>query len=351
MSKILNDLGYYSDLDNYIQSKEQTNSIIGRVIKQGRQSYQVKTDLGNYNSKISGKLRHKAKQQSDYPVVGDWVLAKNNQENNLIIHEILPRKTTISRKAINRFGKKQTIAANVDFSFVIQDIANDFNLNRLDRLIAICFSSNVTPFIIFTKIDLIATEDINSCINTARNRFNDIPIILLSNKTMLGLKDIVKNIQYGRTYCFIGASGAGKSSLINHLVGSNVMPTKKLKENNKGQHTTSHRELFIISNSGILIDTPGMRELGVTDSNKTLESTFKIIFNLSKSCKFSNCSHVSEPKCAVVNALNNNEILKSYYDNFHKMKREQEQYKLNKRGLIDKEMVKVLKSDSKKRKA
>ena len=120
MSKILNDLGYYSDLDNYIQSKEQTNSIIGRVIKQGRQSYQVKTDLGNYNSKISGKLRHKAKQQSDYPVVGDWVLAKNNQENNLIIHEILPRKTTISRKAINRFGKKQTIAANVDFSFVIQ---------------------------------------------------------------------------------------------------------------------------------------------------------------------------------------------------------------------------------------
>ena len=138
MSKILNDLGYYSDLDNYIQSKEQTNSIIGRVIKQGRQSYQVKTDLGNYNSKISGKLRHKAKQQSDYPVV-----AKNNQENNLIIHKILPRKTTISRKAINRFGKKQTIAANVDFSFVIQDIANDFNLNRLDRLIAICFSSNV----------------------------------------------------------------------------------------------------------------------------------------------------------------------------------------------------------------
>ena len=351
MSKTLKDLGYYSDLNRYLKSQEKTKSIIGRVIKQGRQHYTVKTNIGNYNSKVSGKLRYEANQQSDYPVVGDWVLVSNNENNNLIIQEILPRKNSISRTAINRFGKKQTIAANVDFSFVIQDLANDFNLNRLDRLIAICFSSNVKPLIIFTKIDLVKHENIDQNINKALKRFNNIPIILISNKTLIGLDNVIKNIQYAKTYCLIGASGAGKSSLINHLVGRKVMVTKKLKINNKGQHTTSHRELFIINNSGILIDTPGMRELGVTDSNQTLESTFKKIFELSKSCKFSNCSHVSEPKCAVIDALDRDEILQSYYDNFHKMKREQEQYKLNKRGLKDKDMIKEVKSDPKQRKS
>jgi len=351
MSKTLNDLGYYTDLDCYLKSQKKTKSIIGRVIKQGRQHYTVKTNIGNYNSKVSGKLRYEANQQSDYPVVGDWVLVSNNENNNLIIQEILPRKNSISRTAINRFGKKQTIAANVDFSFVIQDLANDFNLNRLDRLIAICFSSNVKPLIIFTKIDLVKHENIDQNINKVLKRFNNIPIILISNKTLIGLDKLIKNIQYAKTYCLIGASGAGKSSLINHLVGRKVMVTKKLKINNKGQHTTSHRELFIINNSGILIDTPGMRELGVTDSNQTLESTFKKIFNLSKSCKFSNCSHISEPKCAVIDALDRGEILQSYYDNFHKMKREQEQYKLNKRGLKDKYMIKEIKSDPKQRKS
>ena len=351
MSKTLKDLGYYSDLNRYLKSQEKTKSIIGRVIKQGRQHYTVKTNIGNYNSKVSGKLRYEANQQSDYPVVGDWVLVSNNENNNLIIQEILPRKNSVSRTAINRFGKKQTIAANVDFSFVIQDLANDFNLNRLDRLIAICFSSNVKPLIIFTKIDLVKHENIDQNINKALKRFNNIPIILISNKTLIGLDNVIKNIQYSKTYCLIGASGAGKSSLINHLVGRKVMVTKKLKINNKGQHTTSHRELFIINNSGILIDTPGMRELGVTDSNQTLESTFKKIFELSKSCKFSNCSHVSEPKCAVIDALDRDEILQSYYDNFHKMKREQEQYKLNKRGLKDKDMIKEVKSDPKQRKS
>ncbi len=351
MSKTLKDLGYYSDLNRYLKSQEKTKSIIGRVIKQGRQHYTVKTNIGNYNSKVSGKLRYEANQQSDYPVVGDWVLVSNNENNNLIIQEILPRKNSISRTAINRFGKKQTIAANVDFSFVIQDLANDFNLNRLDRLIAICFSSNVKPLIIFTKIDLVKHENIDQNINKALKRFNNIPIILISNKTLIGLDNVIKNIQYAKTYCLIGASGAGKSSLINHLVGRKVMVTKKLKINNKGQHTTSHRELFIINNSGILIDTPGMRELGVTDSNQTLESTFKKIFELSKSCKFSNCSHVSEPKCAVIDALDRDEILQSYYDNFHKMKREQKQYKLNKRGLKDKDMIKEVKSDPKQRKS
>ena len=352
MSKILNDLGYYPQLDKLLESEKLDNPIIGRVIKQSKQNYIVKTELGNYNGKISGKLRHNSKEHSDYPAVGDWIIAKIKEDTDIIIHKVLPRKTVIERKAIGRFGKKQTIATNVDYCFVMQDIANDFNLNRLDRLVSICFSSNITPFLIFTKIDLLNKRILKNRIKEIKKQFINITLITISNKTKLGLDEVFKNIKYSNTYCFIGASGAGKSSLINHLVGSKVMVTKAVKENNhKGQHTTSHRELFVLNDSGILIDTPGMRELGIADSIKTLESTFKTIFNLSRHCKFSDCTHLKEPDCAVLIALDKEEILKSYYDNFHKMKREQIQFNLNKRGIKDKEMIKILKSDPKHRKS
>jgi ribosome biogenesis GTPase len=169
---------------------------------------------------------------------------------------------------------------------------------------------------------------------------------------MEGFPAVQNMIEYGKTYCFIGASGAGKSTLINNLVGEKVMLTKSLREkSHKGQHTTSHRELFILKDSGVLIDTPGMRELGVAESFKTLESTFEIIFMLSDSCKYSDCTHLIEPECAVLVALEKNEIDQSYYDNFHKMKEEQSQFELNKRGIKDKGTIKKMKSDSKNKKS
>ncbi len=352
MSTILQNLGYDSQLDTFIQSHDLADFEIGRVIRESRQKYIIKTQLGNFNGQISGKLMHEAKSRADYPAVGDWVAIKQMEEREAIIHEILPRKTIIERQAIGRFGKKQTIAANVDTAFVLQDIAHDFNLNRLDRLIAIGFASKIQPVVILTKIDVEEKSELADKAAQIKKRFTDIPILFLSNKSMEGFSAIQQLIEYGKTYCFIGASGAGKSTLINNLVGEKVMLTKSLREkSNKGQHTTSHRELFILKDSGILIDTPGMRELGIAESYKTLEATFEIIFTLSESCKYSDCTHLIEPSCAVRLALENNEIDQSYYDNFHKMKEEQNQFELNKKGIKDKKMIKKIKADSKYKKS
>jgi ribosome biogenesis GTPase len=352
MSTILQNLGYDSQLDTFIQSHDLADFEIGRVIRESKQKYIIKTQLGNFNGQISGKLMHEAKSRADYPAVGDWVAIKQMEEREAIIHEILPRKTIIERQAIGRFGKKQTIAANVDTAFVLQDIAHDFNLNRLDRLIAIGFASKIQPVVILTKIDVEEKSELADKAAQIKKRFTDIPILFLSNKSMEGFSAIQQLIEYGKTYCFIGASGAGKSTLINNLVGEKVMLTKSLREkSNKGQHTTSHRELFILKDSGILIDTPGMRELGVAESYKTLEATFEIIFTLSESCKYSDCTHLIEPGCAVRLALENNEIDQSYYDNFHKMKEEQNQFELNKKGIKDKKMIKKIKADSKYKKS
>ena len=352
MSTILQNLGYDSQLDTFIQSHDLADFEIGRVIRESKQKYIIKTQLGNFNGQISGKLMHEAKSRADYPAVGDWVAIKQMEEREAIIHEILPRKTIIERQAIGRFGKKQTIAANVDTAFVLQDITHDFNLNRLDRLIAIGFASKIQPVVILTKIDVEEKSELADKAAQIKKRFTNIPILFLSNKSMEGFSAIQQLIEYGKTYCFIGASGAGKSTLINNLVGEKVMLTKSLREkSNKGQHTTSHRELFILKDSGILIDTPGMRELGVAESYKTLEATFEIIFTLSESCKYSDCTHLIEPGCAVRLALENNEIDQSYYDNFHKMKEEQNQFELNKKGIKDKKMIKKIKADSKYKKS
>ena len=352
ISSILKDLGYDPQLDTFIQSHDLADFEIGRIIRESKKKYMVKTQVGTYHGQISGKLRHEAKSRSDYPAVGDWVAIKPMEKDQAIIHEILPRKTIIERQAIGRFGKKQTIATNVDVAFVMQDITHDFNLNRLDRLIAICFASKIQPVVILTKIDIAEKFELADRMAQIDKRFNDISIFLLSNKSMEGFSAIQNMIEYGKTYCFIGASGAGKSTLINNLVGEKVMLTKSLREkSHKGQHTTSHRELFILKDSGVLIDTPGMRELGVAESFKTLESTFEIIFTLSDSCKYSDCTHLIEPECSVLVALEKNEIDQSYYDNFHKMKGEQSQFELNKRGIKDKETIKKMKSDSKNKKS
>ena len=184
ISLILNDLGYDSQLDIFIQSHDLANFEIGRIIRESKKKYLVKTDLGNYNCQISGKLRHEAKSRSDYPAVGDWVAIKPMEKDQAIIHEVLPRKTIIERQAIGRFGKKQTIATNVDVAFVMQDITHDFNLNRLDRLIAICFASKIQPVVILTKIDIAEESELAVRMAQINKRFNDISILLLSNKSM-----------------------------------------------------------------------------------------------------------------------------------------------------------------------
>ena len=296
---LLNALGFTDFHLNFLNENKISQQLLGRVVRESKKKYIVKTESENISAQISGSLRHSAKNRSDFPAVGDWIILKNKDTESPTIQKILPRKSIIERQAIGKFGKKQTIATNVDIAFVLQDVTYDFNLNRLDRFLAICYSSQVEPIIILTKIDLMRSSDLDEHIEQIQNRFNDVKILKLSNKSLDGFEQIQKHIEFGKTYCFIGASGAGKSSLINNLIGEKVMLTKSLREKNqKGQHTTSHRELFILENSGILIDTPGMRELGITECYRSLESTFQKIFDIAQECKFSDCKHINEPKYA-----------------------------------------------------
>lgn len=345
--KFLEDLGYNSFFDKFIKSIDLKDFMIGRVVRQGKNIYIIKTSDGDFEGNISGKLRYNAKIKSDYPAIGDWVLVEYIESQEQVrIHEILPRKTIIERQEIGGFGKNQVIATNVDVAFIVQDIAYDFNLKRIDRFLAICFASKIHPEIIFTKIDIIDKIKLDSYLKKTFKRFGDISVTSLSNKTMKGFTNLKKIINYGKTYCFIGASGAGKSTLINNLVGETVMITKSLREKTyKGQHTTSHRELFILKNSGIIIDTPGVREIGITNNESTLESAFEAIYNIAKSCKFSDCKHLIEPGCKVLLALENGEIEKSFYDNYHKMKEEQVLFKDAKRGIKNNQAIKKMKSD------
>ncbi|MAJ44934.1 MAG: ribosome small subunit-dependent GTPase A [Candidatus Marinimicrobia bacterium] len=336
---LLNSLGFNNFYFNYLNENKISQQLIGRIIRESKKNYIVKTNTENISAQISGNLRYSAKKRSDFPAVGDWVVLKNKHTDSPIIKTILPRKSIIERQAIGKFGKKQTIATNVDIAFIMQDINHDFNLNRLDRFLAICYSSKVEPIIILTKIDLMESSKLGFHMKQIQSRFNDVITLKLSNKSLEGFKQIRENIKCGKTYCFIGASGAGKSSLINNLIGEKVMLTKSLREkNNKGKHTTSHRELFILKNSGILIDTPGMRELGIVESYNSLESTFQRIFNIAQDCQFSNCQHINEPKCSVKNAIEIGNLEQSNLDNYHKMYQEQEQFNSSRKGFKDKKI-------------
>ncbi len=272
-------------------------------------------------------MRYTARNREDFPAVGDWVAITTYDSDFAIIQGILPRVSLIKRQAAGHSGEIQVIAANVDYAFVIQSVSNDFNINRLERYLTICYSSKVSPIIVLSKIDLIGEEQISDLEYSIKKRIQDIPILSISNETQRGYEELRTIIEKGKTYCMLGSSGVGKSTLINNLSGKTIMQTSPISQStNKGRHITSHRELIILDSGGILIDNPGMREVGIADLTNGLEQTFDIIFTLSDECKFKNCTHTNELGCAVLLALANGEVSQASYDNYIKMDRERAHY-------------------------
>jgi ribosome biogenesis GTPase len=268
-----------------------------------------------------------AKSREDFPAVGDWVAFSEYDKNKVLIHSVFPRKTIIERQAVGKQGEKQIIATNIDCAFIVQAVDRDFNINRLERYLIICNTSNVKPIIILTKIDLISDTELSKLIAIVQERIKQIPIITISNETQNGVEKLKVSIEKGKTYCLLGSSGVGKSTLLNNLSGEQLMKTKTISTStNKGRHVTSHRELLVLENGGILIDNPGMREVGIADSTEGLELTFETIVELSKHCKFKDCTHMTEIGCAVLAAVDCGEIDESSYENYLKMEREKEHF-------------------------
>ncbi len=314
------DLGYSNEFDGYLKGNDFT---IGRVTQEHRESYIVSTGENEYDAEITGKLRFSADSRADFPAVGDWVTITIYDSDQAIIHDILPRKSLLERQAVGKSGERQIISANIDVAFIVQAINNNFSINRLERYLTICYSANIEPILIISKIDLTSEEEISDAINDLEKRNNKVKYILLSNTTLQGLDQIMDFIERGKTYCVVGSSGVGKSTLINNLLKKNILKTGQISHwTNKGRHITDHRELFVLENGGIIIDTPGMRELGMTENAGGAETTFQEIHDLSVNCKFPDCKHINESGCAVIEALNNGTIDNDSFNNFQKIQKE-----------------------------
>lgn len=323
----LEDLGYNEYFEKYRKDNGFSSFGVGRVILEHKERYIVKTDENEYDAEIIGNLRFTAQNRSDFPAVGDWVAFSEFDNNKVLIHSVFPRKTIIERQAVGKQGEKQIIATNIDFAFIMQAVEYDFNINRIERYLTICNISNVVPIIILNKIDLIDESELSKLILSVQQRVKNIPVIAISNESQKGIEKLKKSIIKGKTYCLLGSSGVGKSSLFNSLSGTQQMKTNTISEStNKGRHITSHRELLVLENGGIVIDNPGMREVGITDLSRGLEKTFDIIIQLSKNCKFNDCTHTTEIDCAVLKAVSEGEIDENSYSNYLKMEKEKDHF-------------------------
>ena len=323
-------LGYKDYLDKLrIENNNFGEYEIGRVIAEHKERYIVKHEKGEFEAEITGKLRFSANSREDFPAVGDWVALMNVSEGAdfVIIHSILPRFSILSRQAVNKFGELQIIATNIDYGLIVQSVNRDFNVNRLERYLTLCYSSKIEPIIVISKIDLVDKQTLSDLLEKIRNRVDNVSIVPVSNETQAGLKHLEAFMYEGKTYCLLGSSGVGKSSLINSLSGKHLMNTGTIgNHSDRGKHVTTHRELIQLRNGAILIDNPGMREVGITDALDGLENTFEKIQNLIQDCKFSNCTHTSEKGCAVQLAIQSGAIDVSYFENYLKMEREREHY-------------------------
>jgi ribosome biogenesis GTPase len=299
-----------------------------RVIYAQRQLYRVVGDHGECRAQVSGRLRHRARFPADFPAAGDWVGIQIDpkQAGNSgtgIIHFTLPRRTWLSRKAAGEKMEQQLICANVDRVFLISGLDRDFNLRRIERYLSAIYEGGAEPVIVLNKVDL--CRDLEIKLADLGSVSFDLPVICTNALTGEGLKQLDPYFEEGKTAAFVGSSGAGKSTLINRLLGREVQVTRNLRSDGKGRHTTTHRELFLVSGKGMVIDNPGMRELQLWAQEERVGDTFAEIELLAERCRFSDCRHGSEPGCAVRDQINAGTLDPKRLRSYLKQKRELEQ--------------------------
>ena len=334
MNKKLINLGFSERVVQ--ESKLYEGLYLGRVITQYKDLYKVATEKSEVLSEISGKLRYTSGGMTEYPAVGDFVMIDREDalHGNAIIHKILTRKSLFARRAAGTSNDVQVVATNIDTVFICMSFNNDFNLRRLERYLSIAWDSGAIPVVVLTKSDL--CEDLQERLAEIETIAAGVDIVVTTSMTEDGYSAILKYISSGRTVAFIGSSGVGKSTLINRLLGEDVIETKEIRKDDKGKHTTTRRELIVIPSGGAVIDTPGMREIGVESVN--LEKTFADIDELSECCRFKDCQHENEPGCAIRKAIEEGIIIEERLQSYNKLKKEAKYEGLNSKQ-IEKEKI------------
>ncbi len=303
---------------------------IARVTVVDRGWYTIRNEDQEVLARITGRFLHSTESTCDMPCVGDWVCAKyKNDENAATIHTMLPRKSFLQRKYAGKRIEIQMIAANIDVAFIVQSCHYDFNVSRLERYLVMANEGGVEPLLILTKTDLVSTKKLEQLKSQIRKAGISTKIISISNVTGSGLNQVKEFMTLGKTYCIVGSSGVGKSTLINKLTGHNTLKTKEVSETGEGRHTTVRRQLIVLEQGAMLIDTPGMREVGLLGAGEGVNDNFDDILKLTQNCRFSNCTHTNEPGCAILKAMEEGSLQSVHYQNFVKLKMESEQNEIS----------------------
>ena len=317
----LEELGWTESHTNDFEPYAAEGLVPARVAVQHRGSFGVLSDLGELRAVAAGRLSHEASGAGDLPAVGDWVaIAPRLEEGTATIQAVLPRRTKFSRKAAWAAAEEQVVAANVDVVFLLTSLNEDFNLRRMERYLTLAWESGAQPVVVLTKTDLSDTVDLR-VLEVEAIAFG-VPVHAISSITGDGLDVIRSYLAPGRTIALLGSSGVGKSTLVNTLAGEELLAVKEIREDGEGRHTTTHRQLVLLPEGGLVLDTPGMRELQLWESSDGLGETFSDIEELAARCRFNDCAHVSEPGCAIQAALEDGTLDAERWASYQKLQRE-----------------------------
>jgi ribosome biogenesis GTPase len=304
---------------------------VARVTAVHRDSYLVRNENSEVLAELTGGFIYSAESSIDLPSVGDWALVQyHNADTFAIIHGLLPRKSFLRRKTPGKKIDYQMIAVNIDSALIVQACDFDFNLRRLERYLVMVNEGNIEPILLLTKSDLVSPERLEQRISEVRQANIKCKILPLSNVTGFGVDQVRQLLEPGKTYCLVGSSGVGKTTLLNHIVGRDLFKTNTVRASDgKGKHTTAQRQLIVLEQGAMLIDTPGMRELGNIGAGSGLEESFADIGDLSKNCRFANCTHTREVGCALLTAIENGSLRLDRYQSYLKLMKESEYNELS----------------------
>lgn len=309
--------------------QEYQDLVIARVTGVSGDFYDVFDGNQSYSAQLMGKMKYNADSSLDLPAVGDFVLI-NSFEDTAFIHELIPRKNYFARKNSGAEFSIQLIASNLNVCLIICGLDSDYSINRVERYLTICAAAGIEAHVVFTKMDLHDSDSLNKINQEFSERNPNVKFTFISNLSNDGFSPLKQILVKGYTYCFTGSSGAGKSSLINNIIQDNVQNISHISDStSKGRHTTTKREMIFTKDGYILIDTPGMREIGITDFSNAENIVFDEIAELASKCRFKDCTHTSEPGCAVLDAVETGEISLDRLKNYRKLSREAEHFSIS----------------------
>jgi len=326
----LSDLGFDQWFEAHISEFLPEEGGIARISAVDRGSYLIRNESGEVPAELAGKLSYQIENPVELPCVGDWVTVQYHSDGTAaIIRQVLPRKTFLRRKTAGENVDFQMIAANIDTAFIVQSCHFDFNPHRMDRYLVMAADGHVEPIIILTKTDLITQDELEQKLAIIRSTALRARVFALSNVSGIGFDEVQQTLSPGKTYCLLGSSGVGKTTFINRLIGKEAFDTKAVSGTGEGTHTTSRRQLIVLDQGAMLIDTPGMRELGLVGAGDGVTIGFEDLFNLSANCRYANCSHEHESGCAVRAAVESGELSEDRYFSYIKLKKESEYHEMS----------------------